>query len=264
MQRNLFLKTLFDQRKAILAWGLGLGSLAYLSLLFFPSLSTNPQYDLLIQSMSRELMAFLGNVQSVSTIGGYLTYGLLSYLPLVLAFFAIPAAAGLISCEIESGTMDFVLSQPIPRWRVVLEKYAALATALVAVCLLFGLCMWLGGLTIRSDVGLSTWLVAGLNIVPLTLFFGSVAFALACATRGRGVAIATASGLAVASFVLNGLVPLSEDLQPYAHWTLYYWYSASRPFEDGIILGHVAILLGGCLLCLGLALFAFQHRDILA
>jgi len=49
-----------------------------------------------------------------------------------------------------------------------------------------------------------------------------------------------------------------------AVWLICYWYSASQPFEDGIILSHVAILLGGCLLCLGMGLVAFHRRDILA
>ena len=39
MMRSVFLKTLHDQRKSILGWGLGLGALAYFTLLFYPSVA---------------------------------------------------------------------------------------------------------------------------------------------------------------------------------------------------------------------------------
>ncbi|MCX7680478.1 MAG: ABC transporter permease [Anaerolineae bacterium] len=263
MLRSVFLKTLYDQRKAILGWGLGLSSLAYLTLLFYPSVQRAGEfYDQMLRSFPPEALAFLGNIRSFATMDGYMTGSLLSYLPLVLAIYAIGAAVGLITGEIESGTMDVLLAHPIPRWQVVLEKYSALFAALAAICLIFGLSMLAGGLTIGSDVPPGKWLLAGLHLLPLTLFYGTVAFALACAIRGRTAAVSTATALAVGGYILNGLAPLSERLQPLEKWTVYYWYIAGRPLGDGIIPEHIAILLGGSLLFLLVGLVAFGRRDI--
>lgn len=263
MLRNLFLKSLRDQWGAVLGWGLGLASLAYFTLLIFPSIKVGQQYEQLLKNLPPEVRAFLGNVESFSTIDGYVTSSLLSYLPLVLTIYVVMTAVNTITSEIETGTMDFLLAHAVPRWRVVLEKYAALAMAVLAICVLLGFGMWLGGLTIQSDVPLTKWLLAGLNVVPLTLLFGSMAFAMACATRGRSLAIAVASTLAAGSFIFNGLAQISEKLKPFREWTLYYWFSASKPFTTGLILEHIAILLMGCLVCLGIGMAAFQRRDII-
>ncbi|MCS7179202.1 MAG: ABC transporter permease subunit [Anaerolineae bacterium] len=264
MLSSVFWKTLYDQRKAILGWGLGLGTLAYFTLLLYPSVQkASVLYDQMLRAFPPEALAFLGNIRSFATIDGYMTGSLLSYLPLVLAIYAIGAAVGLITGEIENGTMDILLAHPLPRWRVVLEKYAALVAALAAICLIFGLSMAAGGLTIGSDVPPGRWLLAGFHLLPLTLLYGSVAFALACAIRGRTAAIATATTLVVGGYILNGLVPLSEHLRPLEKWTVYYWYITGRPLGSGIIPEHVAILLGGSLLCLLAALIAFGRRDIL-
>ena len=127
-----------------------------------------------------------------------------------------------------------------------------------------GLGMWLGGITIGQSVSLGTWMLAGIDIVPLTLLYGSIAFALACALRGRGIPIGVAVGLAVAGFILNGLAPLVENLQRYREWTIYYLFAASKPFSTGLDPLYTAILLAASVVCLVIAIVAFNRRDILA
>lgn len=219
MLDNVFLKCLRDQRKAILGWGLGLAGLAYLTLLFYPSIGSNQEFDQLFKQMP-QLQGFLGDVASFATLEGFVTSQFLSFMPVVLTVFIVMAAAGTITGEIESGTMDFLLAHPLPRARVAFEKYMALAGSLVLICVLIGLGMWLGGITIGQNVSFGTWMLAAFDIVPITLFYGSVAFALACAVRGRGIPIGVAVALAIGGFILNGLAPLVENLQPYREWTM--------------------------------------------
>ncbi|MGB9872005.1 MAG: ABC transporter permease subunit [Anaerolineae bacterium] len=268
MFRSVFLKTLYDQRRSILGWGLGLGALGLLTLLFYPSVkAAGAAYDEILRTMPREYLAFFGNVTSFTEIEGYIIASLLIYLPPVLAIYSIGAALSMITGEIEGGQMDILMAHPLPRWRIVLEKYAALATAVVAICLILGLCLGLGGLIIRSDiphVSPERWLVAGLHVAPLTIFLGSVAFALACVFRGRFLPIAAATTLSVGSFILNGLTPLVERLQALKKWNPYYWYAAGKPLSTGILPEGVALLLGLSLVFLGLGIAGFGRRDVLA
>jgi ABC-2 type transport system permease protein len=263
MLRNLFLKTLRDQTMAIVYWGLGIGSLAIFTQLIYPALSVNDELGKLMGSLPQGFMAFLGNVQSVGSVEGYMTYSLLIYLPLVLCIYSIAAAIGMVTAEVETGTMEFLLAHPVPRWKILLEKYAALAAAVLAIGVEIGVCMAIGGALIGSDIPALKWILAGLQTVPFTLFLGSVAFGLAAAMRGSSPAAGTAATLAVGGFILNGLVPLSDKLSPVKEWTLYYWYSASRPLSTGVLPGHALILIGLSLLCLGGGLAAFRSRDIL-
>lgn len=263
MINSLFLKTLRDQWRAVLGWGLGLAALGYVMLLFFPEMSAFEELNKLLQSMP-QMAGFLGDIASFTTLEGYVTSQLLAYVPAIVAIYAIMVGTNTISGELESGTMDTLMSHPIPRWRVVLEKYGALALSLLTICVLTGLGMWLGGLTIGEDVSFVTWMLAGLNMWPIILLFGSVAFGLACAVRGRGIPIGVASTLMVGGFIMNGLVPLVDELKPYREFTIYYLYLASKPFSAGINLGYNVILLAGSLLFLLLGLVAFTRRDLLA
>ncbi len=262
MLRSIFLKSLRDQIKPILSWGLGLGALAWLTLIFYPEVSKLGQgFNDLLKSMPY-LGTLLGDVDSFTTIGGYVTSQLLSYMPLVLSIYAMLVATSNITGEIESRTIDFLLAHPTPRWRVIVEKYAAMVVAILAICVIFGLGMWTGGLSVGQDVPATTWLLAALNIFPITLFYASVTFALACVLRGRGVPLGVGAGLAVAGFILNGLAPLVEGLKPYRPLTIYYLFSASKPFSTGLDWPYTGILLAGSLVFLGLALFTFERRDI--
>jgi ABC-2 type transport system permease protein len=263
MLRNIFLKTLRDQTMAVVYWGFGVGSLAILTQLLYPSLSMNDLLGKFMGSMPPAMMAFLGDVKSVGSVEGYMIYSLLIYLPLVLAIYSVTAAIGMVTAEVDGGTMEFLLAHPVRRWRILAEKFAALAVAVLAIGVEIGVCMAVGGLLIGSDVPAGKWMLAGLQTVPITVFFGAVAFGLAAAVRGSSSAGATAATLAVGGFIFNGLVPLSDKLAPFKEWTLYYWYSASNPLSTGINLGHAAILIFLSLLFFGCGLAGFLSRDIL-
>jgi beta-exotoxin I transport system permease protein len=263
MISNLFLKTLRDQWRAVLGWGVGLAALGFVTLLFFPQMSGLEELNQLLESMP-QLAGFLGDIASFTTLEGYVTSQLLAYVPVIVAIYGIFAGTNTITGELESGTIDTLMSHPIPRWRVVLEKYGALALSLLGICVITGLGLWVGGLTIGEDVPFQTWILAGLNMWPIILLYSSVALGLACAVRGRGIPIGVASALAVGGFILNGLVPLVDSLKPYREFTIYYLYLASKPFSEGINLGYSAIPLAGSLLFLLLGLVAFNRRDLLA
>jgi len=260
---SVFAKSLRDQIKAILAWGGTLAVLSYAMLIIYPSIEGLSQLNDLLNTYP-QLGSLLGDVASFTTIEGYITSQFLIFVPLILGFYAIQTASSMIAEETARGTMDFLLAHPIPRWRVVLEKYAALLVALVTMGLLTGLGLWLGALTIGTSIGVGAWLLAGLNVIPLTLFFGSLAYLLVCATPGRGIAIGVAALVAIGGFLASGLAPLVETLHAHREWTIYYLFAASKPLSSGLAWGDTVILLGGCLVCLLGALFAFNNRDILA
>ena len=260
---NVFLKSLWDQRKAILGWGLGLAGLAFITLLAFPSIGSNPEFDQLFKQLP-QLKGFLGDVAAFDTLEGFVTSQFLAFMPVILTIYVVMAATGTVTGEIESGTMDYLLAHPLPRWRVALEKYMALLVALVLICLIIGLGMWLGGVTIGQNVSFGTWMLAGIDIAPLTLLYGSVAFALACALRGRGIPIGVAVALAVAGFILNGLAPLVENIERYREWTIYYLFAASKPFSSGLEPFYTAILIAGSAAFLILGVGAFLRRDMLS
>jgi ABC-type transport system involved in multi-copper enzyme maturation permease subunit len=67
-------------------------------------------------------------------VGGFLT-----------AFLSILLSAGLVSGDIDDGTIQTLLVKPIPRWKVLMARFAGAATALsLFAAFLYGGMAWLG------------------------------------------------------------------------------------------------------------------------
>ncbi len=45
MLRNVFLKSLWDQRRSLIWWGIGFAALTLITVLFYPSFSDMPEFN---------------------------------------------------------------------------------------------------------------------------------------------------------------------------------------------------------------------------
>src|SRR5205807_7040489 len=128
------LKTLRDFRIAILGWGVGMGPLVYVVLVVVPSLIATPAARASVISLAGTF-SWLAEPIALGTPGGYVTwkYGLTL---LVIAIWPLIVCSRLLRGEEERGSLDALLSLPRGRVRIVLEKLAAVWTALLGIGLL--------------------------------------------------------------------------------------------------------------------------------
>jgi ABC-2 type transport system permease protein len=64
------------------------------------------------------------------------------------------------------------------------------------------------------------------------------------------------------SYIINGLAPLVDWLQPFQKFSPFYYYNAADPLTNGLDPGHAAILLGLAAVFLAVAIFTFRKRDL--
>jgi ABC-2 type transport system permease protein len=76
----------------------------------------------------------------------------------LLCIWAIGRSAGAIAGEIDRGTMELLMSQPLARWRLVLAHLFTDALTIPVLCL----CMWAGN-------GLGAWLISPIHVDAPTL-----------------------------------------------------------------------------------------------
>ena len=79
-------------------------------------------------------------------------------------------------------------------------------------------------------------------LIPIVLLYGSVGFSIACFARRRQSALGAGSAVAVATWVLHGLSLSSDLLADIKEWTLFHWYATGKPFSDGLVPEHMAML----------------------
>lgn len=265
MLRSVFLKTVRDQRRALVWWSLGL--VATVALLFgmYPTIRDSAsQLTQYIQNMPAALRSIFGG-EDYATPTGYLRSELFSFmLPLVFLIFTVGAGSRAIAGEEEEGTLDVLLASPIPRSRVLLEKVAAMVTTtlVLAIVLVVSLVV---GVTV-SDMGIPVGhLVAQVaSMTLLALALGSLSLAIGCLTGSRAVANGVTGAVAVATYLVDALAASVKALEPYQWLSPFHYYAAHDPIAHGLSAVHASALAAVAVVLIGVALIAFERRDLAA
>ncbi|MBI2873428.1 MAG: ABC transporter permease subunit [Chloroflexi bacterium] len=265
MLRSVLLKSLRDQRRALLWWGTGLVALAVFTLLFYPSFrDMGSEMQKLAERMPEELLLlFAGESKDMTSPEGFLNSQLFVLMvPLLFMVFAIGMGSGAIAGEEERGTLELLLSNPVPRWRVAWEKFAATVLAVAILAFVFWVGLEVTSVGVGMEAGAGRMAEATLSAVLLALAFGALALAVGCATGSRGLSIGVSSAVGVAAYFLNALAPVVEVLQPYRKVSPFYYYMGADPLANGLNLVHASVLIGLVVVLLAAALITFERRDL--
>lgn len=263
MFRNVFLKTLRDMRVALAWWAGSMFLLCLWMITLYPSLGNDPGLQSYLENLPDSFKMLVGETITLATAEGFLTIEMYTFfLPLLTLAFALTYSGGFISREEDDGSLDLLLSNPIPRWRVVLEKSAALVVFTLAVLLACYLGFLGGAVLADVEIDSGRLLEGTLNVLPLTLFFSTLVLCITCLKRGRGLAVGVSAGLAVITYFVNGLaltVDIPEWAQKLSPW---YYYAGDRVLIDGVEWGHFWLLLGLSALFVAIGTWGFQQRDL--
>ncbi len=264
MLRNIWLKTLRDQRRPLLWYGIGLIALCLYLFAVYPTIRDNPDLNRTLQNLPDGVKALIGGTQlDLVSPAGYLQAELFAlFIPLLFLIYAIVLGANAIAGEEERRTLDLLLSYPVARGRVVREKFAALCLLLCALGIILWLALLVGATAINMQIGGGHLAAATASAVLLSLWFGALALALSCATGKRGVAIGASAAVAAAGYLMQSLPSFISRLRPIAKVSPFYLYGNNEPLRHGLNLAHVVILLAVTFVLFVVALVAFRRRDL--
>lgn len=219
-----------------------------------------------LQALPPVFQGMLGEPIAIETLGGFMSWRILNFLPVMLGIWSIVALSGTLAGEVSRGSMDLLASTPIGRVRLALQKLAgylvALAVALVALAIgiiaSFAAFAELPGDAVGVDAVVShaVWLYVTI------LFPGAVAFALA-PILGRGGALGAGAIVLFGSFVVNGFassVSVFETVQPASYFGLTANHRPIAGRYDWPALGAIAGVAAALLVA---GVIAFARRDVL-
>ena len=265
MLRSVLPKTLWDMRRSFVWWSLGLVGLVALMVAVYPTIRDNPEMNRLVEEYPDALKAFIafGGAVDYTSGAGYLGSELFSLMiPLLFLVSAVGNGAGAVACEEERGTLDLLLSNPVTRRRVALEKLGAMTLELAGLGVVLWAALWLGGLPVDLDV--SAWHLAAATASAglLALGFGAIAFMVGAATGHRAVAIGVATAGAVAAYLVNGLAGLVEVLEVPQKLSPFYHYAVGDPLRQGLAVDHSLVLVAITVVAAVVGVAAFERRDL--
>jgi ABC-2 type transport system permease protein len=262
---TVFWRTLRSRKKSLLGWALGLIALIAITVAAHPSIANQAGFSDIIDDYPEFVQEILGlgSGMSITEPAGYLNSQFYSnMLPLLFIIFLVSFGVRVTATDERDGTLDLVAAHPILRWRLALEKAAAILAAGTLMVILAILTFVVSTPLAGMDVSFGALFGATMSVFLVGVVFGGLAFGLGAATGSRGLALGAASGLAVATFILWGLAPLIDTISSLERLSPFFWALAGDPILHGIQAGNALLLLGVGLAFIALGIWRFTRRDI--
>jgi ABC-2 type transport system permease protein len=262
--RSVLGRALFDQRRSIGWWAVGIAGFMGLLALYWPSIRDQGE-DLqrIIDSMPAAMKAFSGDISALTSAPGYLQGELFSLaLPILLAVYAIGRGSDAIAGEEERGHLEMVLAEPISRVRVTLEKAAALALGVVVLGLVAFLTIAAGAAALSMDLSGTRLLIAVAGTVVFGFVMGALALAVGGLTGRKAIAMGVPAGLVVIAWLLEGIGRLTTT----AEWALplspFHQYTLGSQMTGSAEPWRLLLLLAAAIVLVAVAAWGLERRDV--
>jgi len=255
---NVVKKSLRDQKWQIVGFGLALLAMAALIVYLWPSYRTTVASIQLPEA----IQALLGSDLAYSTATGFVSAEYFSWIPILLIVYTVIQGTSAIAGEEGSGTIDLLMSQPITRSNMVLQKTVAVCVG-AAMIAGFGFLGFLLSIPfVDIDITLKGAALASANMLPIALLYYALSLWFGSVLPNRAYAAGGAVALATASYFFNAIATTVNSLSWLKYTSSFYYYGAGLPLVRGIDWPHALVLLGVTALFVALTMRSFAHRDI--
>ncbi len=199
MLASVLTKTLRDQGRSLLAWSVSLALIVAMYAAVWPSVRDQPSMSDFIDQMPEAFRSmFATSGADMSTPTGYIQIELLSFMgPIAILIYAVGAGARAIGGEEDRHTMDLLLSNPVGRGRVVLDKFLAMAVGTFLLAAVMGVSLVLEGKLVDLQLPADKVAATMLHLALLGVVFGALALALSAGTGRTGLSRGVPGALAV-------------------------------------------------------------------
>jgi ABC-2 type transport system permease protein len=264
MAWTLFSRTLYQRRTALLWYSMGLVTYSAFIVWYYPFMRTSGIQEYL-KSFPKELVeAFAGSSVSLTSVGGFLAT---EYLGLV--WVAIVAAAVIsfatksLSSELSGGTMELLLSQPVPRTLLVVVRWLAMAVYSAVLLLSTTVPIYLAALWRDVTVDVHGLVLVTLVGFLLVMAIGGIAYALAALFRESGRPAGIIAGVLVAMWLLSFMAANLKWAKSLNVINLFHYWEPARMLDKATASASAWIVYG-VLALLGpvVAAVIFSRRDV--
>lgn len=266
MLHDVVLKTLYDQRRALLAWVVSLVLLVAMYVAIWPSIKGEPAMSEFLDNMPEAFRSlFAASGADMSTPVGYIQIELMSFLgPLIVIMYGVVAGAAAVAGEEDRHTLDLLLATPVSRPRIVLEKAAAMVLGTFLLAAVTGLALILEGRWADMDLPVGGVAAAMLHLALLGVVFGALALAIGATFGHAAASRAVPAVVAVIAYVVNGLAPQVSWLQPVRELSPFYQFNGHDPLRNGVSWAAVLVAVATVAVLVTLAVAGFHRRDAIA
>ncbi len=261
---HLFERALRDRRGQLLWWTFGVAIYCLFIVAVWPVIDGNDDFEELYAEMPDALQAMFGSdgfTDFTSPPGFLNTYLFSMILPFIFTGLAVGLGSSLLAREEDDELLDLVLSYPVRRRNLVLEKSAAMAAALVGLGAATVLLLAVAREPVGLDIGLAGLAAATSGSVLFALVHGFVALLAGAATGSPGVATGTGWGVAIAGYLVNVVASLDDSLDWLAPFSPLHWATDGSPINGTLPTSYLALVAVAVVLAAA-TLVVFDRHDL--
>ena len=197
------------------------------------------------------------------TFVGYLNTEFLTWLPVLLGVYAVVYCGGLVSREVERGTLDTLLSQPVARTTFLLSKVAGFATLVFAVTTLSLLAVLVGAPLIGSEVSVPRMIAVHAVALLLILAIAGYSTLASCLLLDPGRSLALAGVVTALTYFANIVGVGVAGLGWLRYLSLFYYYDSLQVAAAGAVhWAGVAVYAAVFAVAIAASAAVFRRRDL--
>lgn len=261
---NIIFRKLSEQSRGVFYYLIGLFAYAWMMIGLFPSVAKVK--DDYTKAMPENMLKIFGaeSAQSLTTIEGFVSLEYLSlFFILILAFFIGSSAGSAIAGQIEKKTIDFSLSQPISRVKLVLSEMVVTIIYLIFIVGLISLSMLALGQI--YDVPFKNSGILAFSVIATAFLFSiyGIAIFLSSILKSKISVAGSTVMIVVAFYILTAMTKIVDKLKDFDKFSLFYLYNPQKLLETGQInYDHLIILLAITLIGILCSLLIFSRKDL--
>ena len=261
---NIFIRELRSNFRSLIIWGVIVILFVTIGISKFSAYEGNPEMLAILDQMPPAMLeAFNMNAFNLTTLSGF--FGVMfTYFALIASISAAMWGSDIISKEERDKTVEFSLTLPVARGKVVTAK----ALAALVNCIGLLLITWGAAFVASAQYEPGNEFYAFLRLSMLALFimqliFLAIGIFLGCALKQYRRASAVAIALLLGTYFLSVISGLHEDLEFLKYLSPFKYFDAGMLLrESKIDLTFLAISAGIIVLSMVGAYFTYSRRDL--
>jgi ABC-2 type transport system permease protein len=264
-----FLETLRRSWRGMIIWGAVLALMTWMQVIVVPDVDALRAMGDMLASLPPLVLSMLGttDIQFLATAEGYLASQYFGIMLLIFGIYAVVIGLNVTINDEERGIMDVVMSLPISRAQIIIERTLAYAVLLISVILISFLGLMIGVYmtpVLAEGINIERMTIGTLNMIPGSLVMLAFTVFAGAALRRRAAAAGLAAAFIVGSYLIDTLGRSATDslFNTLRVLSFYSYYDGAGVIQNGLALGSVALLLAVALALVALSLTFYRRRDI--
>lgn len=263
MLRNVFTKAIWDRRRSTVWWVIGSALILTWVSFVYPILRDSEEMKGFIEELPSGVLAAFGfDPATYLTGAGFLQAQFFTlFAPLMIIGLGISLAVGATAKEEKDGTMDMLVSAPVSRVSVILQKASMIAVLVGLVALTMACTMLIMNLLI--DMGLSVQGIVAVNVslALLGLVLAGTTLVAGAISGKPSTAIGVGVLVAATAWFVSVFAGLFDWLDVPSKVSPFTWYLDGSPLINGWSTGQAWLTIS-MLALVGAAAALFRRRNI--